>query len=269
MEAKHLRNTSLYFIILITLGILVISSALKLDRVVEIDDIHILYEKKNKIYPISIDLIDEVWGTSTIDDEKIIFQIVDNLRKLPVSTDEFTEELTRSESRDIGGVINYLGGSRGYFSLGKVMELDGIKYGDRYSLYNVLLIKKALINSIYTTSNLQRLINSFNHVIIVSHEGKYSLGEKDKLKLAKEIEKVKEIESSGQFNKLFKDRGEVVYQIQIFIGDEGYSPQVYIVVYENQIAAVYDAGNYVGAIMYLQGKLSEFLDNLSEEYLLR
>lgn len=259
-----MRNIIIYFMALIIGGIIIISNTISLDYVVEIDDIEVLYEKKNKSYPISINLIDEVWGSNIIDDEKIILNLIEKIGKIPVSSKDFSEEIGISTSRPIKGVINYLEGSRVEFSIDKLIELDGIQYGDKYSLYNISLIRQILLQSMYSVETLERLINSYNNIVVTWRNERRVLSEIEKSYLAQEVLKTEKIELTQEFNELFRNRGDAVCQIQVFNKENSFSPEIYMIVYENSITTLYDTNNAVGAVMYLRGNLMNFFEKVVE-----
>jgi len=238
------------------------------NQLVTIDDSDYVRSLARQAIPISIDLYDPTWGSITIQNPEKVYSYYETLCYLPVIENGRTDAM-RTRERDLTGSINFLERSSIHFTIADTIIVEGITYGATSVQSEVGFMVEDIYNEFYTPENLAGLIDRHSHVVLRTEKQRTLIPTVTKQMLREEIRTGRRILDNAELSKALQERGEAIFQIEIYASEEAGStkssiPQVYISVYQNHLCTIRDVESAVGSNMHMYGDLQSLFPLLEE-----
>lgn len=218
-------------------------------KVYTFDDETYLLSLLNESIPNSIYVEDIVWGTTYISERNFVLDFYDYISSLPVS--ENGDAYLEDNINGVKGAVYFTSGQSVPFELGNYVSVDGIIHGTEHTKAElktyIILLKKAL----YNNENLANIITAQNKIQIRMGNDKKTLAMTQKRKLKELILAGKPLKEDA-ISGAIRDKGEPVCRLECYISENAASPEIYMVIYENNLCMVFDSyGNQSGSIMQM------------------
>lgn len=207
-------------------------------KVYVVDDESDLFAMVNDSIPSSLYVEDLVWGMVSIDDSETVIDFYDFISSLPL-TDE--EGPISEEAQKLQGSIYFTSGNAMSFILGDYVYLNGIAYGNRLDRIELKRYTNYLRKQLYNRDNLTALINPQNKLQLRMGQTRKNLAIDQKKKLKEIILNADFLDYQANTPQQIQNKGQVIGQIEFYVGEKARIPQVYIVVYEGGLCMVYDS----------------------------
>nr|WP_205603117.1 DUF3919 family protein [Clostridium butyricum] len=234
------------------------------NKVIIINDKDEVVKKINMSIPIKVEISNERWGEYFFEDETSIQQIWNSINE--ITKDSSVDDNYDSEVSDIkiNGTIYYLNGTKDNFEISNKLSLNNNTYNDKYKIPLINSLKNKLLGYLYSTSNIVKIINSNNEIIIIDRNKNIKeLDKSHKENIENTINDSLKLENNKEIINLLKSKTEALYHIKIYLDNDKdnlskvkCSNLVNIDVYENDFFVVQYMGDENGRHIYFRGKLN-------------
>lgn len=235
------------------------------DNVTIINDKDEVVKKINMSIPIKIEISNERWGECVFEDENSIQKIWNSINE--ITNDSTGEENYITEASDIriNGTVYYLNGMKDNFEISSTLGLNNHIYNDIYKIPLINSLKNELLGYLYSTSNIVKIMNCNNRMIMVNSNNKIKeLDSSDKEIIKNIINNSIKLENNKEIITLVTDKKEVLSHIKIYLNNEEDTllkvkccNVVNIDVYDNDFFVVQYMGDENGRHIYFRGKLND------------
>lgn len=164
----RVKISGIYIVMLLICIIIInLNYSFLYNKVIIINDKDEVVKKINMSIPIKVEISNERWGEYFFEDETSIQQIWNSINE--ITKDSSVDDNYDSEVSDIkiNGTIYYLNGTKDNFEISNKLSLNNNTYNDKYKIPLINSLKNKLLGYLYSTSNIVKIINSNNEIIII------------------------------------------------------------------------------------------------------
>ncbi|RRD95675.1 DUF3919 family protein [Clostridiales bacterium COT073_COT-073] len=230
-----------------------------------VEDESYLFAMINDSIPSGLYVEDYVWKGIYIENPAEVIEFYEFISGL--SSVETVSEIELEQV--LKGNLYFTGGKSMDFQLGEYLYLDGQAYGNKIERIELKKYSNLFRKKLYTKEKLLTLINAQNkiQIRIVQQEKKLAMDQKQEL--SRIIDEAESMNYEEKASQKIQNKGAVLFQIEIYIGENNSSPQVYVIMYENGLCMIYDSfANQSGSIMQFSvdiKKVADFIRRMSVE----
>ena len=262
----RVKISGIYIVMLLICIIIInLNYSFLYNKVIIINDKDEVVKKINMSIPIKVEISNERWGEYFFEDETSIQQIWNSINE--ITKDSSVDDNYDSEVSDIkiNGTIYYLNGTKDNFEISNKLSLNNNTYNDKYKIPLINSLKNKLLGYLYSTSNIVKIINSNNEIIIIDRNKNIKeLDKSHKENIENTINDSLKLENNKAIINLLKSKTEALYHIKIYLDNDKdnlskvkCSNLVNIDVYENDFFVVQYMGDENGRHIYFRGKLND------------
>ncbi|WP_455793464.1 DUF3919 family protein [Clostridium butyricum] len=262
----RVKISGIYIVMLLICIIMInLNYSFLYNKVIIINDKDEVVKKINMSIPIKVEISNERWGEYFFEDETSIQQIWNSINE--ITKDSSVDDNYDSEVSDIkiNGTIYYLNGTKDNFEISNKLSLNNNTYNDKYKIPLINSLKNKLLGYLYSTSNIVKIINSNNEIIIIDRNKNIKeLDKSHKENIENTINDSLKLENNKEIINLLKSKTEALYHIKIYLDNDKdnlskvkCSNLVNIDVYENDFFVVQYMGDENGRHIYFRGKLND------------
>ena len=218
----RVKISGIYIVMLLICIIIInLNYSFLYNKVIIINDKDEVVKKINMSIPIKVEISNERWGEYFFEDETSIQQIWNSINE--ITKDSSVDDNYDSEVSDIkiNGTIYYLNGTKDNFEISNKLSLNNNTYNDKYKIPLINSLKNKLLGYLYSTSNIVKIINSNNEIIIIDRNKNIKeLDKSHKENIENTINDSLKLENNKEIINLLKSKTEALYHIKIYLDND-------------------------------------------------
>lgn len=238
------------------------------DKVIVVQDDHKVHELIAKNTPVRVEIMDQRWGTTVIEDPAILFDIWNLLRDSKIYPDKYLLNQNR-----INGLIYFYDGSKQSFCIPDGFQLgDALTKKSEEAELDVKKLYRTLRYTMATKNNLMEIVGTADAVYLYKAENFFDL-ESDKMlrlcgnfkqKLLASIAKSHRITDNNKLNHfLLGNKSRPLFHIALLFKEMESERLIIISVLSSDYFNVMDMSYLDRNIIYFEGPLGDFCDKMA------